>query len=308
MTRIVVIGATRQIGSELVPELRRRYGEREVLAVGHARDPGALGPPYARLDVRDAAALQALLHEHMPSRIFHLASLLSATSEARPLDAWAINVDGLRHVLELASKIPGARVLWPSSIAAYGPDAPKDLTPGDVALRPTTLYGVTKVTGELLCAWWRGRGLDVRSLRYPGVIGPGTEPGGGTTDYAVAIFHAALRDRRYECFVSENTTLPMIYAPDCVRAAIDFLEAEAPAHRIGVNVSGPSFSAGELARRVAARVEGFACTYRPDFRDQIARSWPRSLDDSIARAEWGWSPRYDLEAICDDMIASLRAR
>jgi len=312
MARILVTGAFGQIGTELTAALRERHGAGQVLASGRRlpADAEAEGPA-AVLDVTDAAAVEETLSSHGIHTVYHLAARLSAVAEQDPDTAWRVNVDGLRNVLEACRRQQVAKLFWPSSIAAFGPGTPRESVPQDTLMRPTTNYGIAKVTGELLCDYYvRRYGLDVRGVRYPGIVSSGHEPGGGTTDYAVEIFYAALREGSYTCFVREDTRLPMMYMPDCISAALGLMDApfEALTHHNSFNVGAMSFSAGELAAAITERVPGFRCDFAPDARQAIADSWPASLDDSSARAEWGWSPRYDLEAMTRDMLACLRER
>jgi nucleoside-diphosphate-sugar epimerase len=228
--------------------------------------------------------------------------------EENPQFAWHVNMDGLYNVLEVARECGVSRIFWPSSIAVFGLGAPRVNTPQDAVLTPGTMYGVTKVAGELLCNYYFGRfGLDVRSVRYPGIISSETPPGGGTTDYAVEIFYEAVKKKRYTCFVREDTVLPMMYMPDCIKAAIDLMEADSSKvkHRTSYNVAAISFSAGELTAEIKKYIPEFKCEYKPDFRQRIADSWPMSIDDSIARMEWGWKPTYDLASMTKDMIEKL---
>lgn len=315
MSTILVTGANGQIGTELTRELRARHGDERVVASGHHAPAAGTGPaapgPFEILDVTDRPAVKAVIRRHRVDTIYHLAAVLSAVGETDPLRAWSVTLDGLHNVLEAARSTGVRQIFWPSSIAVFGADTSRDQTPQDTLMRPTTIYGVAKVAGELLCDYYGRRyGLDVRGVRYPGVISSETLPGGGTTDYAVAIFHAAIRSGCYTCFVREDTVLPMIYMPDCISAALDLLAADASRlrHRNGFNVAAMSFSAGELASEIKKHVPGFVCTYEPDERQAIADSWPRSLDDSAARQEWGWAPRFGLAEMTADMLARLRAR
>ncbi len=311
MGTILVTGARGQIGSDLVAELRRRgrtvlETDLQPLPNGAASD----GARYEPLDVRDRGRLGALVQAHGVDTVYHLASLLSATGEQKPDLAWAVNVEGLRHVLDVAVE-RRLRLFWPSSIAAFGPATPRVDTPQAGPLDPVTMYGTTKVTGELLCRYAHLRdGLDVRSLRYPGLVSYAAQPGGGTTDYAVEIFHAALRGEPYTCFLRPETRLPMMYMPDAVRATLDLMDADAEALtvRTSYNVTALSFSAEELAAALQQRIPGFEVEYRPDFRQAIADSWPASIDDRQARADWGWQPAFDLDAMVDDMIEHLSVR
>lgn len=312
-TRILVTGACGQIGTELTQVLRERYGNENVIVTDIQPLPPKLAAsgPGAYLDVTQRDALAELVQRYRVDTIYHMAAILSATGEEKPRLAWAVNIGGLYNVLEVARELGVGRVYHPSSIAAFGPQTPKDNTPQETILRPTTMYGITKVTGELLGAYYRRRfGVDVRGIRYPGVISSETLPGGGTTDYAVEIFYEALRHKRYTCFVREDTVLPMIYMPDCIRATLMLMDADGSRleHATEYNLAALSFSAGELAAEIRKHIPDFVCEYRPDFRQQIADSWPRTIDDSAARREWGWAPQYDLPAMVEDMLARLRPR
>jgi nucleoside-diphosphate-sugar epimerase len=314
MKRILVTGATGQIGSELTVELRKKYGGDNVVAVGHRRKPTEKlleSGPYESVDTSDKENIQKIVKKYDIDAIYHLAAVLSATGEENPQLAWRVNMDGLYNVLEVAREYKMVRVFWPSSIAAFGPEAPRVRTPQDAVLIPGTMYGVTKVAGELLCNYYSVRfGLDVRSVRYPGIISSETLPSGGTTDYAVEIFYDAIKKKRYTCFVREDTVLPMMYMPDCIKAATDLMEADGS--RIGCrtsyNVGAISFSAEELAAEIKKYIPEFKCEYKPDFRQKIADSWPMSIDDSVARREWGWKPTYDLTSMTRDMIEKLTKR
>jgi nucleoside-diphosphate-sugar epimerase len=310
---VLVTGATGQIGTELTCALRRIHGADRVITSGIEAAPAsaACPGPYVPLDVTDAAAVEDLIAARQIDVVYHLAAILSATGEKNPQAAWNVNVGGLENVLEAARKRGVRQIFAPSSIAVFGPETPRTGTPQDTVMRPRTIYGVAKVTGELLCDYYVQRyGLDVRGVRYPGVISSGAPPGGGTTDYAVAMFYAALRGEPYVCFVREDTVLPMIYMPDCLKAAIDLMRADRSRlrHHNAFNVAAVSFSAGELAAEIRRHVPGFVCEYEPDGRQAIADSWPHSVDDSAARCEWDWKPDYDLEAMVADMIGALRHR
>jgi len=311
MKKVLVTGATGQIGSELTIELRKKYGEDNVVAAGHKRKPsGKLlkSGAFEFVDTTDKENIVKVVKTYDIDTIYHLAAVLSATGEENPQLAWHVNMDGLYNVLEVAREYNMVRVFWPSSIAVFGPEAPRVNTPQDTILIPKTMYGVTKVAGELLCNYYFSRfGLDVRSVRYPGIISSETLPGGGTTDYAVEIFYEAIKNRRYTCFVREDTVLPMMYMPDCIKAAIDLMEAESYRinHRTSYNLTAISFSAGELAAEIKRYIPEFECKYEPDFRQKIADSWPMSIDDSVARREWGWNPTYDLASMTRDMIKKL---
>ncbi|MEM3622890.1 MAG: L-threonine 3-dehydrogenase [Candidatus Bathyarchaeia archaeon] len=314
MKRILVTGATGQIGSELTIELRKKYGRDNVVAAGHKRKPSEKlldSGPFEYVDTTSKENVEIVVEKYDIDTIYHLAAVLSATGEENPQLAWNVNINGLYNVLEVAREHNLVRVFWPSSIAVFGPEAPRINTPQDTILIPRTMYGVTKVTGELLCNYYFTRfGLDVRSVRYPGIISSETPPGGGTTDYAVEIFYEAIKNKRYTCFVREDTVLPMMYMPDCIYAAVKIMEADPSQikHRTSYNVNAMSFSAGELTAEIRKYIPDFKCEYKPDFRQKIADSWPMSIDDSVARREWGWNPKYDLASMTRDMIEKLTKR
>jgi len=310
---ILVTGASGQIGSELTPLLRERYGKDNVIA-SDIRDPSPSFEdegPFMNLDVTDRDKINEIVGEFDVTAIFHLAAILSASGERNPELAWRVNMEGLYNVLEVARESGLSRIFHPSSIAAFGPETPRDNTPQETVLRPKTIYGVTKVLGELLGDYYFNKyGVDVRGVRYPGVISNVALPGGGTTDYAVEVFYEAIKHGRYECFVREDTVLPMIYMPDCLKAAVVLMEADADrlVHHTDFNIAGMSFSAGELASEISKHVPDFVVEYKPDFRQEIADTWPRTIDDSIAKAEWGWEPDFDLESMTVDMLDKLRVR
>lgn len=314
MSKILVTGAVGQIGSELTMALRNRYGGENVVAAGHETEPDPEfrdSGPFETVEVTRPETVEAVVDEHGVGTIYHLAAILSASGEHNPQLAWRVNLTGLYHVLEIARKREMSQVFWPSSIAVFGPDTPKDNTPQQTILRPTTMYGVTKVAGELLCDYYAERfGLDVRGVRFPGIISSNTLPGGGTTDYAVEIFYEALKHRRYVCFLREDTVLPMMYMPDCIRAtlmlmAAPFGELE---HHADFNLAGLSFSPEELAAEIKKHIPAFEIEYEPDYRQKIADSWPRTIDDGAARKEWGWRAKYDLSAMVEDMLEALRKK
>jgi len=311
--RILITGAAGQIGSELVLALRKKYGPENVLATDIAGLDGPLAGsgPFERLDVTDREALGGLIRKFRVDTLYHLAALLSATGEKKPQKAWDVNMTGLYNILEAGREFGLGRVFSPSSIAVFGPATPRENTPQDTVLDPKTMYGVTKVAGELLCDYYVHKyGLDVRGCRYPGIISHETLPGGGTTDYAVAIFYEAVKHGRYTCFLREDTRLPMMYMPDCLKCTMDLMEADFGGlrHHANFNVTAMSFTAGELAAEIRKRMPSFVCEYQPDFRQAIADSWPATIDDSAARREWGWKPVYDLARMTGDMIAALQAR
>ncbi|UCC76962.1 MAG: L-threonine 3-dehydrogenase [Anaerolineales bacterium] len=309
--RILVTGAVGQIGSELTPALRKRYGSENVVACGHKTTPSPKlreAGPFEFIDVTRRDTVEAAVERYEIDTIYHLAAILSAVGEQKPHLAWDVNINGLYNILEIARERKLSRVFCPSSIAAFGPETPRDNTPQETVLRPKTMYGVTKVAGELLCDYYFHRfGLDVRGVRYPGIISNETPPGGGTTDYAVEIFYEAIKHKRYSCFLREDTVLPMMYMPDCIKAAIDLMEADLSQlkRHADYNVAAFSFSPTELVAEIQKHIPELACAYDPDFRQQIADSWPRTLDDSAAREDWGWEPDYDLEAMVADMVEKL---
>lgn len=313
MKRVLVTGAGGQIGSELVPALRRGLGGAAVMATDLRPLAGELAEagPSAVVDCLDAAAVAEAAARHDADTVFHLAALLSATAERDPTRAWRINMETLANVLEVARERRLA-LFVPSSVAAFGPSTPPDPAPQDTLQRPTSIYGVTKVAGELLCDYYQQRwGVDTRGLRYPGLISHSAPPGGGTTDYAVAIFHHAVRDGRYTCFLAADTRLDMMYMPDAVRAAVELMDAdpERLAHRNAFNVTAMQLTPAGLAAEIRRHLPGFEIAYEVDpVRQRIAESWPRRMDDAAAREEWGWRPEYDLPRMAEDMLAHLAPR
>ncbi|MCF2137675.1 MAG: NAD-dependent epimerase/dehydratase family protein [Candidatus Thorarchaeota archaeon] len=310
--RILVTGSYGQIGTELIVTMRKKYGGDNVVATGRKKPPAILKKdgPYYQLDVLNTGQLHQLLVDLDIDIIVHNASVLSAVGEKNPQLAYRTNVEGSYNVLEAARILKLDQVMIPSSIAAFGPSTPKENTPNDVIMRPTTMYGVTKVFIELLGEYYTQRfGVDFRSLRYPGIISSEALPGGGTTDYAVEIFYEALKNKRYTSFLAEDAALPMMYMPDCIKATIDLIEADARKlkHR-SFNVTAMSFTPADIAAEIKKHIPEFAIDYEPDFRQQIAESWPRSIDDSVAREEWGWKPDYDLSAMVKDMLEKLSKR
>jgi nucleoside-diphosphate-sugar epimerase len=308
MSTSLVIGANGQIGSELVAALAQQNGEASVIAADVALPRRPHRARFVCLDVLDASRLREIVERHDVDDVYLLAALLSARGESAPLATWTLNVNGLLNVLELAREKRIGRVFWPSSIAAFGPHSPLDGTPQWAVMDPTTIYGASKEAGERLCEYYFARfSVDVRSVRYPGVIGYRTPPGGGTTDYAVAIFQAARRGDTYRCFLDADTTLPMIYMPDAIRATLQLMRADPARVRVrsSYNLAGSSFSPRELASEIRRHVPAFDVTYAPDFRQSIAESWPRTIDDAHARADWGWEPRFDLSRLVADMLENV---
>lgn len=305
--KILVTGALGQIGSELVPALQKKYGINHILASDVKCRPDTIDGLFDVLDVCDAEKLEALIKNYKIAEIYHLASLLSATGEKDPQAAWKINMEGLKNILDLSAKYK-IKVFWPSSIAAFGPTTPKNKTPQTTILEPTTMYGITKVAGELLCQYYFHKyGVDVRSVRYPGIISWKTPPGGGTTDFAVAIFYEGLKSGKYECFVKPETTLPMMYMDDAIAATLKIMDA--PLKKIKIrtsyNLAAISFSAKQLATEINKKVK-VVVSYKPDFHQAIADSWPKSIDDSSARHDWGWKHKFDLPKMTKEMILHLK--
>jgi nucleoside-diphosphate-sugar epimerase len=314
MKSILVTGATGQIGVELMQALRDRYGAAYVTAAGHnSQPPGDLTQTgrYCQFDIRDASALNQVIENYHCDTIFHLASLLSAVAEAKPLEAWDTNMNGLINVLEVA-RTHGCAVFFPSSIGAFGPETLSLNTPQDAIQRPKSLYGITKVSGELLCDYYFHRyGVDTRGLRYPGLISNKALPGGGTTDYAVDIFYAAVKNRHYDCFLRADTQLDMMYMPDAVTAAITLMEADSAKlkHRNAFNITAMSFTPEQLKAEIQKYLPDFTVSYRIDpVRQAIADSWPRHMDDSAARAEWGWEAKYDMATMVKDMLEQVTVK
>ena len=311
MERILVIGSSGQIGTELVAELRTIFGQNNVVASDIKpadADQLALGP-YEVLDALDKDKLFEVVKRHGITQVYLLAALLSATAEQKPMFGWKLNMESLFHVLELAREKHIQKIYWPSSIAVFGLTTPRENTPQFTIIEPTTVYGISKFAGERWVEWYFNKhGVDTRSLRYPGLIGWKSAPGGGTTDYAVHIYHEALKHKKYTSFLSKETTLPMMYMPDAIRGTIEIMEA--PAEKIkfrgGYNLSGMSFNPDQIAASIRKFIPEFTIDYAPDFRQNIADSWPKSIDDQVARQHWGWAPKYDLEAMTKDMLVNLR--
>lgn len=310
----MIIGAVGQIGSELTLELRRIYGADNVVATGRKTQPSEElmnSGPFEFFDATDRNLLGEMCKKYDVDCIINMAAILSGVGEKNPMLAWDVNINGMINVLEVAREMNMKQVLVPSSIAVFGPGTPLDRAPQETVLKPTTMYGVTKVAGELVCDYYvRKYGLDVRGLRYPGIISHETLPGGGTTDYAVAIYYEAVKNKKYNCFVNEKTRLPMMYMPDCLKATIDLMQADFSKlkHHSDFNVGAMSMTPPEMAESIRRFIPEFEITYEPDFRQAIADSWPNDVDDRAAREEWGWKPSYDLDAMTADMLKNLQQK
>lgn len=310
--KILVIGSSGQIGAELVEQLRADFGHDHVIASDIKElDRVALrmAAPYETLNVLNAQRLREVVAQYEIKEIYLLAALLSATAEKNPMFAWDLNMNGLFNVLELAREKVIDKVYWPSSIAVFGPTTPRENTPQYTIMEPNTVYGISKQCGERWCEYYHLKyGVDVRSLRYPGLIGYKSAPGGGTTDYAVHIFHEAIKEKKYTSFLSAGTMLPMMYMPDAIRATISLMQAPPETIRIrsSYNLAGFSFTPDQLAREIQRLIPGFTIAYAPDERQLIADSWPGSIDDSEAREHWNWKPQYSLQDMCEDMIMHLK--
>lgn len=308
---ILIIGAGGQIGVELTQNLSAIYGHQHVIPSD--LKPSALfnNNTFETLDALDKNAVFDVVKKHGITQIYHLAALLSATGEQNPMFAWKLNMESLFHVLDLAKEKHIKQLYWPSSIAVFGPTTPAHQTPQYTIMEPSTIYGISKQAGERWCEWYHKKfGVDVRSLRYPGLIGWKSAPGGGTTDYAVHIFHEALKQGAYECFLSEETALPMMHMEDAIRATIELMQA--PSEKIKIrssyNLSGISFSPKQIAAEIVKHIPDFKITYKPDFRQAIADSWPKSIDDSFARKDWGWQEKYQLNGLVENMLENLRVK
>jgi threonine 3-dehydrogenase len=310
--KILIIGANGQIGSVLTKKLRAEYGHDNVIASDiHLPHDGNNYMPFEILDATDGAKMSYIVERHRITQIYHLAAILSAKGEINPLKTWDVNMVCLFNVLEAARAHNIRKVFFPSTIAVFGSNTPRVNTPQDTIRTPETVYGMSKVAGENWCSYYFTRyNIDVRSLRYPGIIGHESLPGGGTTDYAVDIYHKAVQNQSFECFLSENTRLPMLYMDDAIRATLQLMEA--PAAKLTVrssyNLAGTSFSPQEVAAEITKHLPDFKITYNPDFRQAIANSWPESIDDSVARKDWNWKPKYDLAAMTTDMLTHLKHR
>ncbi|MFY0689658.1 MAG: NAD-dependent epimerase/dehydratase family protein [Cyclobacteriaceae bacterium] len=312
MEKILVIGANGQLGTELVTALRNKFGDTSVIAsdIRKKEEINAV-EPYVQLDAMDREAMKAIIEANSITQVYHLAAILSAVGESKPVMAWDLNMTSLLNVLELAKDGLINRVFWPSSIAVFGPDSPKSNTPQFTVMNPNTVYGISKLAGERWCEYYHQKyGVDVRSVRYPGLIGYKSLPGGGTTDYAVDIFWKALKNEKFECFLSADTMLPMMYMEDAVKATIDLMDA-AEANltvRSSYNIAGISFTPAMIYESIARAIPSFEIDYQPDYRQKIADSWPFSIDDTCARHDWQWQPKFDLEKIVDLILTRLPER
>lgn len=307
---ILIIGACGQLGTELTETLRVIYGNDQVVATDiRASDNEVFASgPFEILNVLDKQQIASVFAKYKPTQIYHLAALLSATAEQNPKLGWELNMDGLFNIFDAALAYKVAKVYWPSSIAVFGPNTPRDNTPQYCVMDPTTVYGISKLAGERYCEYYFKRyGLDVRSLRYPGLIGYKSAPGGGTTDYAVSIYHDALQSGHHDCFLSEHTTLPMLYMPDALKATIGIMDAPADSVKIrsSYNLAGMSFSPLEITQAIQSFLPDFKSTYTPDRRQAIADSWPRIINDTNAQIDWGWKPDFDLHNMSADMLRNL---
>ena len=307
--KVLIIGAGGQIGVELTETLSALYGNENVIP-SDLKESGAFTKnTFEKLDALDKTALFDLVKKHGITQVYHLAAMLSATGEQNPMFAWKLNMESLFHVLDLAKEKHIRQIYWPSSIAVFGPTTPQQNTPQYTVMEPSTIYGISKQAGERWCEWYFKKfGVDVRSLRYPGLIGWKSAPGGGTTDYAVHIFHEALKSGKYECFLSENTALPMMHMEDAIRATIEIMQAPAESIKIrgSYNLSGISFSPKEIANEIKKHIPDFSISYNPDFRQAIADSWPKSINDENARNDWGWKIKYDLPKLVENMLTNLK--
>ncbi len=313
MTKILVTGALGQIGTELVLALRQTYGAENVIA-SDLRDVSKVDKdflPYEKLDVLDRVSFAAVIKKHDVKVIHHLAAILSAAGEKNPQLCFDVNITGLYNVLEVARELGVKQIVCPSSIAVFGPETPRDNTPQQTVILPKTMYGVSKAAGELICDYYvKKYNMDIRGLRYPGLISYKTLPGGGTTDYAVEIFYEALKRKKYTCFLKADTVLPMMYMPDAIRGTIALAKADFAQlkNHSNFNFAAISFSCEQLAAEIKKHIPEFEIEYKPDFRQAIADSWPKSIDDSQARAQWGWKPEYDLAKMVEDMLKNLKGR
>ncbi|WP_418510539.1 NAD-dependent epimerase/dehydratase family protein [Corallibacter sp.] len=309
-SKILIIGACGQIGSELTHKLRDIHGNENVIAsdINYGNLDVVNSGIFEILDAQDYSSVKICIEKHSINTIYLMAAMLSATGEKFPMKAWDLNMDSLFHVLNLAKEGIIKKVFWPSSIAVFGSTTPKENTPQYTIMEPSTVYGITKQVGERWCEYYHNKyGVDVRSIRYPGIISWKTLPGGGTTDYAVDIYHKAIADKTYECFLSENTELPMMFMDDAIKATVDLMHADSDSVKIrsSYNLAAISFTPIDIANAIKKHITDFTISYKPDFRQEIADSWPKSIDDSQARQDWNWTHNFDLEAITEEMLTNL---
>ncbi|MBL4625169.1 MAG: NAD-dependent epimerase/dehydratase family protein [Flavobacteriales bacterium] len=308
--KILVVGASGQIGTELVLELRNRLGNDTIVA-SDIKTPNydvMEGGPFEFLDILDKNALLKIVQKHNIKQVYQLAALLSATAEQNPMFAWKLNMEGLFNILDLAKENVVDKIFWPSSIAVFGPTTPRNNTPQITITEPSSVYGVSKLAGERWCEYYFNKfNVDVRSIRYPGLISHKSQPGGGTTDHAIHIFYEAKRHRKYECFLKANCTLPMMYMDDAINATISIMESDAEKIKIrsSYNISGVSFNPEDLANEIKKHLPEFTISYAPDYRQQLAESWPASIDDSTANQDWGWKNQYGIDVIVKEMLKNL---
>ncbi|MDP3567473.1 NAD-dependent epimerase/dehydratase family protein [Sediminibacterium sp.] len=307
--KVLIIGAGGQIGLELTAELSKIYGHKNVVPSDLKEPAVATENTFEKLDALDGKALFEIVKKHGITHVYHLAAMLSATGEQHPMFAWKLNMESLFHVLDLGKEKHIKQIYWPSSIAVFGPTTPQENTPQYTVMEPSTIYGISKQAGERWCEWYfKKHGVDTRSIRYPGLIGWKSAPGGGTTDYAVHIFHEALKTGTYESFLSENTALPMMHMEDAIRATLEIMHA--PAEKIKIrgayNLAGISFSPKQIAEEIKKHIPDFTITYKPDFRQAIADSWPKSINDAEAKKDWGWNLHYDLPKLVENMLVNLK--
>jgi nucleoside-diphosphate-sugar epimerase len=311
--KILIIGACGQIGTELVMALREKHGNENVVAsdIREGNTELMQSGPFEKADATDSQAIRDLVQKHKIEEVYLMAAMLSATAEKHPMRGWDLNMDSLFNVLELGKEKIVKKIFWPSSIAVFGPTTPKENTPQTTVMEPSTVYGISKLAGERWCEYYFNKyGVDVRSIRYPGLISYKTPPGGGTTDYAIEIFHEAIKDKKYTCFLSEDTALPMMYMDDAIRATISIMEApsENIKTRSSYNLAGISFSPEKITAEIKQHISDFEISYKPDFREEIASSWPSSIDDSEARKDWSWKPEFDLGEMVKAMLGGLGNR